>query len=181
MCTTFRGFNKNDTFVGFKSRGNDIFFLNSYRKLSFRGYLNSWIGPSTKTTKIGTPTNIYKAIHSNWCHGETNRYIDREYLACLKGQRLTGSPRISFPNSTSYIGGLWDWVRGTFFMKRPNFKWYCTIIAVWLFLTINEYAQGQLMSYTSVKWPFLYHITGIFFKIRFIIVTASLKLKLCLT
>ena len=33
MDTNFRGLNKNDTFVGFKIRGNCIFFHNSYRKL----------------------------------------------------------------------------------------------------------------------------------------------------
>ena len=54
----FCGLNKNDTFVGLKIRGHSIFFHNSYRKLPFRGYWNSWIGPSTKTTKIGTPRNL---------------------------------------------------------------------------------------------------------------------------
>ena len=58
MGTNFRGLNKNDTFVGFKIRGHSIFFRNSYRKLPFRGYWNSWIGPSTKTMKIGTPWNL---------------------------------------------------------------------------------------------------------------------------
>ena len=56
--TNFRGLNKNDTFVGFKIRGHSVFFHNSYKKLPFRGFWNSWIGPSTKTTKIGTPRNL---------------------------------------------------------------------------------------------------------------------------
>ena len=56
--TGFCGLNKNDTFVGFKIRGHSIFFDNSYRKLSFHGYLNCWIRSSTKTTKIGTPRNL---------------------------------------------------------------------------------------------------------------------------
>ena len=56
--TNFRGLNKNDTFEGFKIRGHSVFFHNSYKKLPFRGFLNSWIGPSTKTTKIGTPRNL---------------------------------------------------------------------------------------------------------------------------
>ena len=56
--TNFRGLNKNDTFVGFKIRGHSIFVHNSYRKVPFRGYWNSWIGPSKKTTKIGTPQNL---------------------------------------------------------------------------------------------------------------------------
>ena len=42
--TNFRGLNKNDTFVGFRIRGHSIFSHNSYRKLPFRGYFNSWIG-----------------------------------------------------------------------------------------------------------------------------------------
>ena len=56
--TNFRGLNKNDTFVGFKIRGHSVFFHNSYKKLPFRGFWNSWIGPSTKTMKIGTPRNL---------------------------------------------------------------------------------------------------------------------------
>ena len=56
--TNFRGLIKNYTFVGFKFRGHSIFFHNSCWKLPFRGYWNSWIGPSTKTTKIGTPRNL---------------------------------------------------------------------------------------------------------------------------
>ena len=58
MGTNFRGLNKYDTFVGFKIRGHRIFFHKSYRKSPFRGYWNSWIGPSTKTTRIGTPWNL---------------------------------------------------------------------------------------------------------------------------
>ena len=49
----FRGLNKSGTFVGFKILGHSNFFHNSYRKSPFRGYWNSWIRPSTKTTKIG--------------------------------------------------------------------------------------------------------------------------------
>ena len=30
-------------------------FINFYRQSLFRGYWNSWIGPATKTKKIGTP------------------------------------------------------------------------------------------------------------------------------
>ena len=51
----FRALNKNDSFVGFKIHGQSIFFHNSYRKLPFCGYWNSWIGPSTK---IGTQRNL---------------------------------------------------------------------------------------------------------------------------
>ena len=53
--TNFRGWNKNDIFVGFKIHSHSIFLHNSYRKSLIRGYCNSWIGPSTKTRKIGTP------------------------------------------------------------------------------------------------------------------------------
>ena len=56
--TNFYGLNKNHTFVGFKTRGHSIFLHSSYRKLQFRGHLNSWIGPSTKTTKNGYPRKI---------------------------------------------------------------------------------------------------------------------------
>ena len=55
--TNFRGLNKYNAFVGLKIRGHIILFDNSYRKLKFRRYWNSWIGPSTKNTKIGTPRN----------------------------------------------------------------------------------------------------------------------------
>ena len=55
MGTNFCELNENDTFVGFKIRGHGIFLHNSYRKSLIRGYCSSWIGPSTKTTKIGTP------------------------------------------------------------------------------------------------------------------------------
>ena len=54
----FRGLNKNNTFAGFKICGHSISFNNLYRKLKFRGYWNSWIRPSMKTTKIGTPRNL---------------------------------------------------------------------------------------------------------------------------
>ena len=73
--TNFRGFNKNDTFVGFKIHSHSIFFQYPYRKLPFRGYWNLWIGPSTKTTKIGTPQKlsnpqycdvIVSTIHVPW-------------------------------------------------------------------------------------------------------------------
>ena len=56
--TNFHGLNKNHTFVGFKICGHSIFLQNSYRKFLFRGYLISWIRPSTKTTKIGTPRKL---------------------------------------------------------------------------------------------------------------------------
>ena len=56
--TNFCRLNKNVTFIGFKIRGHDVFFHNSYGILLFRGYWNSWIVPSTKTTKIGTPQNL---------------------------------------------------------------------------------------------------------------------------
>ena len=55
VCTNCRGFNKNDKFVGFKIRGLSIFLHYLYRKFPFRWYWNSWIGPSTKTMKIGKP------------------------------------------------------------------------------------------------------------------------------
>ena len=50
---------------GFKIRGHSIFFHNSYRILPFRWYWNSWIGPSTKTTKIGTPRNLSHPQYSD--------------------------------------------------------------------------------------------------------------------
>ena len=56
--TNFCGLNENDTLLGFKIRGYSIFLHNLYRKLLIRGYWNSWIGPSTKTTKIGTPQKL---------------------------------------------------------------------------------------------------------------------------
>ena len=63
--TNFHGLSENDTFMGFKVRGHSIFLYNPYRKL--HGYWNSWIGPSTKTTKIGilrklSHTRYYKYI-----------------------------------------------------------------------------------------------------------------------
>ena len=69
--TNFRCLNKIDTFVGFKIRGHRIFFHNSYRKLQLRGYWNSWIGPSTKTTKIGTPRNL---SHPQYTQNLINSY-----------------------------------------------------------------------------------------------------------
>ena len=62
--TNFCGYNKIDTFVGFKILGHSICLHNSYRKSLIRGYWNSWIGPSTKTTKIGTPR---KLSHPQYC------------------------------------------------------------------------------------------------------------------
>ena len=56
--TNFRGLNENDTFVGFKIRDHSIFLHFSYRKSLIRWYWNSWIAPSTKTTKIGTPRKL---------------------------------------------------------------------------------------------------------------------------
>ena len=54
IVTNFRGLKKNQTFVWFKIRCHSIFLNNSYRKSLFRLHWNSWMGPSTKTTKIGT-------------------------------------------------------------------------------------------------------------------------------
>ena len=56
--TNFYGLNKNHTFLGFKIRVHSIFLHNSKRKMLFRGYWNSWIRPSTKTTKICTPQKL---------------------------------------------------------------------------------------------------------------------------
>ena len=58
--TNFRGLslNKNHTFMRFEIRGQGIFLHSSYRKSLFRGYWNSWIRPSTKTTKTGTPRKL---------------------------------------------------------------------------------------------------------------------------
>ena len=56
--TNFRGLNEKDTFVGFNIRGHTIFLHNSYIKSLIRWYWNSWIEPSTKTTKIGTPRKL---------------------------------------------------------------------------------------------------------------------------
>ena len=52
------GLNENDTFLGFKIRGHCIFLHYLYRKSLIRGYWNSWIGSSTKTTKIGSPQKL---------------------------------------------------------------------------------------------------------------------------
>ena len=79
--TNFRGLNKNDIFVGFKFRGHSIFFHNSYRKLPFRGYWNSWIGPSTKTTKIGTPRNLSHPQYMN--HSFKFNVLDKMPLVCI--------------------------------------------------------------------------------------------------
>ena len=49
--TNFRGFNENDTFVRFRIRDHSI-VLSVFIKII--GYWNSWIGPKTKTTKIGS-------------------------------------------------------------------------------------------------------------------------------
>ena len=56
VCTNFYGLNKNRAFVAFKIGGYRIcpYTSNLYRKLVFRGYWNSWMGPSTKTTNFGT-------------------------------------------------------------------------------------------------------------------------------
>ena len=54
----FHWLNKTGTFVGFNICDHSIFFHNSYRILPFCWYWNSWIGPSTKTTKIGYPTKF---------------------------------------------------------------------------------------------------------------------------
>ena len=50
----------------FQIRSHDIILIlrNSYRKSTFRGSLNSLIGPSMKTTKIGTP---WKLCLSHYC------------------------------------------------------------------------------------------------------------------
>ena len=56
--TNVRGLNENVTFVRFKTHGHSIFLNNSYRSSLIRGYWNSWIGSSAKTTKIGTPQKL---------------------------------------------------------------------------------------------------------------------------
>ena len=61
VSTNFCGLNKNHTFMGFKIRGHSVFlhYIDySYRKSLCRGHWNSWIGPSTKTTKIRTPRKL---------------------------------------------------------------------------------------------------------------------------
>ena len=57
----------------FKIRGHSIFLQNSYRKLLIRGYWNSWISPSAKTTKIGTPRK--------WSHPQ---YLKLRLVCCLR-------------------------------------------------------------------------------------------------
>ena len=59
--TNFRGLKKNDAFMGFKIRGQYISFITHTE--NHCGYWNSWIGPSTKTTKIG---NLRKLSHSQY-------------------------------------------------------------------------------------------------------------------
>ena len=58
--TNLPGLKENDTFAGFKICGHStcIFLHNLYRKSQICGYWNSWIGPSTKTTKIGTSRKL---------------------------------------------------------------------------------------------------------------------------
>ena len=72
----FRGLDKNHTFVGFKIRGHSIFLHNSYKIALFCGYWNSWIGPSTKMMKIGTPQ---KLSHPQYCI-LTQIYLNQETL-----------------------------------------------------------------------------------------------------
>ena len=50
--TNFHGLNKNHTLVGFKIRCHRVLLHNSYIKSLFRGYWNSWIGPTTKPQKL---------------------------------------------------------------------------------------------------------------------------------
>ena len=74
--SSFRGLNENDLVVGFKIRDNSIFFHNSYRKSLIRGYWNLWIGPSTKTTKIGTPQKLSHPQYLTFCYVNlSNRHI----------------------------------------------------------------------------------------------------------
>ena len=65
--SNFHGLNKYETFVGFKICDYSVFFHNSYRKLPFRRFWNSWIVHFTKTTKIGTPRNLSHPQYLNIC------------------------------------------------------------------------------------------------------------------
>ena len=56
--TNFCRLNRKGISFGIKIRGFYIFIHKSNRKLLFRWYWNSWIGPSTKTTKIDTPWKL---------------------------------------------------------------------------------------------------------------------------
>ena len=108
--TDFRGLNKKDTFVGFKIRGHCIFFHNSYRKLPVRRYWNSWIGPSMKNKKIGTPqyhllpykmqfitrfTFNILGVYWNICQGYTwlFLYICRKYMNDALPWYFQGNPQ----------------------------------------------------------------------------------------
>ena len=71
--TNFRGLNENDTFVGFKIRGHSIFLHNSYIKSLNRWYWNSWIEPSTKTTKIGTPRKLSHPQYKMRCERKVHQ------------------------------------------------------------------------------------------------------------
>ena len=89
--TNFRGLNKNNTFVRFKICGHSILFNNSYRKLKFSGYCNSWIGPSTKTTKIGTPKNLshpqYKGFYKKigeWANSRLCKSVSDHFKAKIR-------------------------------------------------------------------------------------------------
>ena len=55
MGTDFLESNKKYAFLGFKICGHSIFLHDSYRNLLIRWCWNSWIGPSSKTRKIGSP------------------------------------------------------------------------------------------------------------------------------
>ena len=57
-CTNFYGFSKIKTFVEFNIHVHSILLHNVNIKSLFRGYLISWIVPSMKTMKIGTPRKL---------------------------------------------------------------------------------------------------------------------------
>ena len=65
MGTNFRRLNKHDTFEGFIIRGQYIVLHNPYGKSPNRVFWNSWMGPSTKSTKIGSPRKVNHQQYSN--------------------------------------------------------------------------------------------------------------------
>ena len=64
MGTNFLGLNKNNKFARFKIPGHSILFNNSYRKLKFCGYWNSWKFPGKPRTLVPLHKNKLSTVYT---------------------------------------------------------------------------------------------------------------------
>ena len=105
--TNFCGLNKIDTFVGFKIRGHSDFLHNSNRKSLICGYWNSWIWPSMKTTKIGTPRKLNHPQYKLYYWQSNSNVWHTIWMIPSLGWLIEMSFLLVSVGSMKFVAGFW--------------------------------------------------------------------------